>query len=210
MSSLCPGYCWCALLILLLDQLPNRARTFFPWKKKCTYGGTHYIFFSVTSCPRDASPLIRFSGGLSNTRCAPSLSLIPLCSVKPLKMVNSLEALVLYAVLFTVVLDLLQAVWHPPLRNSCVSALFRRSTTEELTRLAKTLPWDHPIARTLDHEVHRRKMGGKSCHFCCGARPGVHSFPHTLFFIGLQWCSQISTFVGKSFGPPTFALDDVD
>ena len=34
-----------------------------------------------------------------------------------------------------------------------------------MTRLAKQLPWDHPIARTLNHEVHRRKMAGKSCRF---------------------------------------------
>lgn len=77
-------------------------------------------------------------------------------------MVNSLEALVLHTVPLAVLLDLLQAVWHLPLRKTCVSALFRRSTTDELTRLAKQFPWDHPIARTLDHEIHRRKMAGKS------------------------------------------------
>ena len=80
-------------------------------------------------------------------------------------MVNSLEVLVLYAVPVTVLFDLLRAVWHLPLRKPCVSALFRRSSTDELTRLAKQLPWDHPIARTLDREVHRRKMAGKSCRF---------------------------------------------
>ena len=80
-------------------------------------------------------------------------------------MVNSLEALVLYAVPRTVLFDLLRAVWHLPLRKPCVSALFRRSSTDELTRLAKQLLWDRPIARTLDHEVPRRKMAGKSCRF---------------------------------------------
>ena len=78
-------------------------------------------------------------------------------------MVNFLEALVLYSVPIAVLVDLLQAVRHFPLRKACVSALFRRSNTDELASLAKTLPWDHPIARTLDHEVHRRKMAGKSC-----------------------------------------------
>ena len=34
-----------------------------------------------------------------------------------------------------------------------------------MTRLARQLPWAHPIARTLNHEVHRRKMAGKSCRF---------------------------------------------
>ena len=33
-----------------------------------------------------------------------------------------------------------------------------------MTRLAKQLPWDHPIARKLNHEVHRRKMAGKSLY----------------------------------------------
>ena len=76
-------------------------------------------------------------------------------------MVNSLEALVLYSVPLEVLLDLLKAIWHLHIKKACVSALFRRSTTNELTCLAKQLPWDHPIARTFDHEMHRRKMAGK-------------------------------------------------
>lgn len=94
-------------------------------------------------------------------------------------MVNLLEALVLYTVPLTVLFDLLQAVWHLPLWKACVSALFRRSTTHDLSRLSRTLPWDHPIARTLDHEVHRRKMAGKSCRFfCCQAwGPFLPSYP---------------------------------
>ena len=80
-------------------------------------------------------------------------------------MVNSIEALVLHLVPLAVLLNLLQAVWHLPLTKACVSALFRPSTTDELSRLAKQFPWDHPIARMLDHEVHRRKMAGKSCRF---------------------------------------------
>ena len=97
-------------------------------------------------------------------------------------MVNSLKALVLHSVPLAVVFDLLKAVWHLPLRKPCVSTLFRRSSTNELGDLANQLPWYHPIARTLDHEVHHRKMAGKSYHFCWVARPGVHSFPHTPFF----------------------------
>ena len=95
-------------------------------------------------------------------------------------MVNSLEALVLYTVPIAVLFDLLQAVWHLPIRKACVSALFRRGTIDEMTCLAKLLPWDHHSACTLDHEVHRRKMAGKSYRFFV-ARPGVHSFPRTVF-----------------------------
>ena len=97
-------------------------------------------------------------------------------------MVNSLEALELYSVPLAVLFDLLQAVWDCPLRKACVSALFGQSSTDELTQLSRTLPWDHPIARTLDHEVHRRKMAGKSCRFFFSwTRMGP--FPHTHFFL---------------------------
>ena len=65
-------------------------------------------------------------------------------------MVNSLQALVLYAVPLTVLFDLLKTLWHVPLKNDCLRALFRRGTLEEILDFAKTLPWDHPIARTLD------------------------------------------------------------
>ena len=104
-------------------------------------------------------------------------------------MVNSLQALVLYAVPLTVLFDMLKTLWHLPLRKDCVSALFRRGTLEKLRDLAKTLPWDHPIARTLDHEVHRRRMAGKPYRFFV-ARSGVPSFPHTLFLFLV--CRRVS------------------
>ena len=89
--------------------------------------------------------------------------------------------MVLYSVPLAVLMDMLSTLWNLPMRKACLTAWFHRTRSEDLTRLAKQLPWDHPIARTLDHEVHRRNMAVKSCHFCWVARPGVHSFPHTLF-----------------------------
>lgn len=112
-------------------------------------------------------------------------------------MVKTLEALVLSTVQLVVLFGLLKAVWHLPLRKPCLSTLFRRSRTDQITRLSRTLPWDDPIVRTLDREVHRRKMAGKSYRFCSES---IHSFS---VFLGLQWFSQISSFVHKSFGPPT-------
>ena len=97
-------------------------------------------------------------------------------------MVNSLQALVLYSVPLAVLFDLLNTLWHLPLRKDCVSALFRRCTLEELRDFAKTLPWDHPIARKLDHEVHRRRMAGESYYFFFHFQ-GVGPFPHTPFFL---------------------------
>lgn len=89
-------------------------------------------------------------------------------------MVKTLEALFLLTVPLMVLLDLLKAVWHLPLRKLCSRTLFRGSCTAELARLSSTLPWDDPISRTLD----RRKMAGKSCRFCSES---IHSFSHTLF-----------------------------
>ena len=174
------------------SSVPWTNRLLVPGQKRVPMGGTPYRFLSVTSSPRDPSPPIRFSGGLSKTSGAPSLWLIPLCSVKLFKMemVSSLvEALVLYSVPLAVVFDLLQAVWNLPLRKACVSALFRRSSTDEFRDLAKQFPWDHPIARTLDHEVHRRRMAGKSYRLFY--RPVWGSFPPSQPFLFLV-CRRVS------------------
>ena len=104
--------------------------------------------------------------------------------------INSLQALVLYSVPLAVLFDLLKTVWHLPLRKDCLSALFRRCTLEELRDFAKTLPWDHPIARTLDHEVHRRRMAGKS--YRCFYRLVWGSFlsSHPFLFLVCRRVSQ--------------------
>ena len=93
-------------------------------------------------------------------------------------MVQSLEKLVLLTVLLVLLLDLLKAVWHLPLKKICLSTLLKLSRTTELTNLSRTLHWDDPVARVLDSEVYRRKMAGKSCRFCSES---IHSFPYTLF-----------------------------
>ena len=96
-------------------------------------------------------------------------------------MVNSLQSIVLYSVPIAMLFDLLKTVWHLPIRRDCLCALFRRCTHEQLRDLAKRLPWDDPVARNLDHEVHRRRMAGKS---------------HLLFFcITRVWVFLISLFL---------------
>ena len=62
---------------------------------------------------------------------------------------------------FLILLDLLKQVWHLPLKLPFWETLLRRCSTQTLTSLSKTLPWDDPVARALDFEVHRRKMAGK-------------------------------------------------
>ena len=95
-------------------------------------------------------------------------------------MVSSLQSIVLYSVPIAMLFELLKTLWHLPIRHDCLRAMFKRCTHEELRDWAKTLPWDHPIARKLDHEVHRRRMAGKSYgfHFFRVWVP----FPYTFFF----------------------------
>ena len=96
-------------------------------------------------------------------------------------MVSSLQSIVLYSVPIAILFDMLKILHHLSMGHECFRALFRRCTHEELRAWAKTLPWDHPIARKLDHEVHRRRMAGESY--------GFHFFwvwvlfPYTFFFL---------------------------
>ena len=96
-------------------------------------------------------------------------------------MVNSLQSLVLFSVPIAILIEMLKILHHLPMGHECFCALFRRCTHEELRAWAKTFPWDHPIARKLDHEVHRRRMAGEfySFHFFWVWVP----FPYTFFLI---------------------------
>ena len=95
-------------------------------------------------------------------------------------MVSSLQSIVLFSVPIAVLIDMLKLLHHLPMGHELFRALFRRCTHEELRDWAKTFPWDHPIARKLDHEVHRRRMAGEFhsfFHFLgCGSL-----FPYTFF-----------------------------
>ena len=101
-------------------------------------------------------------------------------------MVNSLQSIVLYSIPIAVLFDLLKILHHLPMGHECFRALFRRCTHEELRAWARTLPWDHPIARKLDHEVHRRRMAGEfyGFHFLrCGS---LFLIPFLIFYSGIQ------------------------
>ena len=78
-------------------------------------------------------------------------------------MVSSLQSIVLFSVPIAMLIEMLKVLHHLPMGHELFRALFRRCTHEELRDWAKTFPWDHPIARKLDHEVHRRRMAGE-CH----------------------------------------------
>ena len=97
-------------------------------------------------------------------------------------MVSSLQSIVLYSVPIAILFDMLKLLHNLPMGKECLRAMLRRCTHEELRAWAKTLPWDHPVARSLDHEVHRRRMAGESlfCVFfpCLGL-----GFSYTPFFL---------------------------
>ena len=92
-------------------------------------------------------------------------------------MVSSLQSIVLYSVPIAMLFDMLKILHHLPMGHECLQALFRRCTHKQLRDWAKTLPWDHPVARKLDHEVHRRRMAGESYCFIFIARVWVSSYP---------------------------------
>ena len=96
-------------------------------------------------------------------------------------MVSSLQSIVLFSVPIAMLIDMLKILHHLPMGHELFRALFRRCTHEELRAWAKTFPWDHPIARKLDHEVHRRRMAGEcyGFHFLGVWVP----FPYTFFLI---------------------------
>ena len=96
-------------------------------------------------------------------------------------MVSSLSSLVLYSMPIALLFEALKMFDRLPIGKECLRALFRRCTHEELRDWAKTLPWDHPVARKLDHEVHRRRMAGKCHGFPFFGCVGPFFFPYTFF-----------------------------
>ena len=103
-------------------------------------------------------------------------------------MVSSLQSIVLFTVPIAVLIDMLKILHHLPMGHELFRALFRRCTHEELRNWAKTFPWDHPIARKLDHEVHRRRMAGEFHSFFIFFRVWVPFFliPFFDFYRGIQ------------------------
>ena len=98
-------------------------------------------------------------------------------------MVSLLQSSVLYPVPIAMLFDMLKTLHHLPIGKDCLRALFRRCTHEQLRDWAKTLPWDHPVARKLDHEVHRRRMSGESHWLFIFQLLGCGIFPYTPFFL---------------------------
>ena len=76
--------------------------------------------------------------------------------------VHSLESQALDAVPDVQMVQFMSQVWNSPLRRQYWERFKSNLNLEEMSRLAKTLPWDDPAARDLDFTVHKRRMHGKS------------------------------------------------
>ena len=144
-----------------------------PPKKVYPWGAPPRVSSHGQTPPRDVSPPISSSHGVSKSRCALRVSSFQFDQSRCFKMVSSLQSLVLYSVPIAVLFDMLKLLCHLPMGHECLRAMFRRCTHEELRAWARTLPWDHPVARKLDHEVHRRRMAGEfhRFHFFGGVGP---------------------------------------
>ena len=99
--------------------------------------------------------------------------------------------------------DMLKLLCHLPMGHECLRAMFRRCTHEELRAWAKTLPWDHPVARKLDHEVHRRRMAGEFHDFSFFGCGSLFLIPFLIFYRGIQ---GIRFFTIRAVAYPSMSL----
>ena len=76
--------------------------------------------------------------------------------------VLSLEERALHAIPEDQFVKFMSEVWRSPLRHQYWDKFKATLSLEEMSRLAKLLPWDDPAARDLDFTVHKRRMHGKS------------------------------------------------
>ena len=121
-------------------------------------------------------------------------------------MVSSLQSIVLYSVPIALLFDMLKLLCHLPMGHECLRAMFRRCTHEELRAWAKTLPWDHPVARKLDHEVHRRRMAGECHGFSFFLGVWVPFFPYTFFEFFHSGIQGVRIFTHSVVACPSMSL----
>ena len=158
------------------QDLGSHPKKVYPW------GAPPRVSSRVQVPPRDVSPPISSSHGDSKLRCALRVGSFQFDQCCCFKMVSSLQSIDLFSVPIAMLFDMLKMLHHFPMGKDCLRALFKKCTHEELRAWAKTLPWDHPIARKLDHEVHRRRMAGES-HLLFFHGPGVGSLISPFFFL---------------------------
>ena len=60
------------------------------------------------------------------------------------------------------VVKFMSTVWKTPIKDQYWPTFKSGLSNEDMTRLAKVLPWDDPVARDLDFTVHKNRMSGKT------------------------------------------------
>ena len=114
--------------------------------------------------------------------------------------VVSLESQALNAVPDDQMVKFMSDVWKSPLRHQYWDQFKSKLSLTDMSRLAKTLPWDDPAARDLDFTVHKRRMHGKSVLIFFPSSRGP--YVHPLFFRHTQnaWsnCHFVFLVVGSN------------
>ena len=139
------------LMHLFLGPIPASRQDLGSQPKKCTHGGY----------PLESPLVVKLPHVMSLHQSAPPVESLNHVARSVWAHSNLISVVVQDGELLAVDCAVLRTnchivcliLHHLPMGHECFRALFRRCTHEELRAWAKTLPWDHPITRKLDHEV---------------------------------------------------------
>ena len=95
----------------------------------------------------------------------------------------------------------MSTVWKTPIRQQYWPTFKSGLSNEEMSRLAKILPWDDPVARDLDFTVHKRRMSGKTFFFPFFATStcGLIDFPYYCRHTSNPWANCHFVFLSPRF-----------
>jgi len=99
---------------------------------------------------------------------------------------KSLETLALEAMPNDAFFQFLYMYYHAPIAKMYLPKFLERCAVEDMERLSRTIPWDHPLAREMDFTVHKRRMKGKTTLFCSPLFLKTGSNPNFFLFIDRQ------------------------
>jgi len=82
--------------------------------------------------------------------------------MEDMKNVKSLESLAMNAVPTNLMFALLRDHWEAPFAQMYLPDFLEIIENEESEKLSRSIPWDHPLARAMDLNVHKRRLKGKN------------------------------------------------
>jgi len=77
-------------------------------------------------------------------------------------MMKSLEVAAFEAVPNETAFALLRDYWGAPIVERYLPLFLERISNEESEKMSRTLSWEHPLAREMDLNVHKRRLKGKN------------------------------------------------